>query len=279
MVERVHEAMGTAHAARFHLQRAEIVGDQSAHTRGVRVRSPSRKIGCHIEVRPARHLVVIIKSIIGSVFALGTVAQMASATPSQLTNEQWLMPSQALTSSCYYRATMQPDGNLVLSSNGTASPYWSTGTAGRGAYARMQSDGNFVVYNWADNPVWAASTRGARVVMQVDGNLVVYNASNSPLWSSNTAGESIASTNCYGSNFALTDVYAGWNASGGDYTHFTLGQARASWCAYYCSQDSRCKTFTYVPPGIQGSQAVCWLKDRAVSWYADSRMVSGVIVH
>jgi len=216
--------------------------------------------------------------MIGSVFVLGTVAQVASATPSQLTNEQWLMPSQALTNGCYYRATMQSDGNLVLTSSGTLSPYWSTGTSGTGAYARMQSDGNFVVYNWADGPVWAASTRGTRTTMQEDGNLVVYSG-NSPQWSSGTAGERAASSNCAGSNFALTDVYAGWNASGGDYTHFTLGQARASWCAYYCSQDARCETFTYVPPGIQGSQAVCWLKDRPVSWYADDRMTSGIIVH
>jgi len=224
---------------------------------------------------------VITKSIIGSVLALGTIAQVASASPSQLTNEQWLMPSQTIASSCYYRATMQTDGNFVLSSNGTSSPYWSTGTAGSGGYARMESNGNFSVFNWADGAVWSAWTQGnnnARVTMQVDGNLVVYNAGNAPVWSSNTSGESIGSNSCSGSNFAVTQVYFGWNASGGDYTHFAMAQPRASWCAYYCSQESRCKAFTYVPPGIQGSQPVCWLKDRAYTWYSDNRLTSGIIV-
>ena len=224
---------------------------------------------------------MITKSIIASVLVLGSLGQVAAASPSQLTNEQWLMPSQTIASSCYYRATMQPDGNLVLSSNGTASPYWSTNTAGSGGYARMQSDGNFAVYNWADSFVWAAWTQNnpnARVAMQTDGNLVVYNSRNTPVWSSGTWGESIGSNNCSGSNFAVTQVYAGWNASGGDYTHVALSQPRASWCAYYCSQASRCKAFTYVPPGIQGSQAQCWLKDGAYTWYSDNRMTSGIIL-
>src|SRR5689334_15431214 len=100
---------------------------------------------------------MITKSIIGSVLALATMAQMASASP-QLTNEQWLMPSQTIASSCYYRATMQPDGNFLMSGNGLASQYWSTGTAGSGGYARMQSDGNFNIFNWADTPVWTTGT-------------------------------------------------------------------------------------------------------------------------
>lgn len=217
-----------------------------------------------------------------SVLAVLGAAVPASAAPSRLTNEQWLMPSQAITDGCYYRATMQSDGNFMLSSNGTASQYWSTGTAGIGAYARMQGDGNFAVYNWADNAVWQTGTGGhpnAHARLQTDGSWVVEDTSNANLWTSYTGGDVLGSTNCSGSNFAVTQVYFGWNGSGGDYTHFSLGQPRASWCAYYCSQDSRCKTFTYVPPGIQGSQAVCWLKDRPVSWYPDSRMVSGVIVH
>jgi hypothetical protein len=65
------------------------------------------------------------------------------------------------------------------------------------------------------------------------------------------------------------NLVVGWNAIGGDYTSLILGQPRASWCAYFCSQDSRCQRFTYVPPGIQNVQAVCWLKDSAVTWVAD----------
>lgn len=207
----------------------------------------------------------------------------SEALVSWLTNEQWLMPGQALSESCYYRATMQTDGNLVLTSNAaTRTPYWATGTVGSGGYARMQSDGNFVIYNWADNPVWAVGTwgnPGAWLDMQSDGNLVVYSSNNSPLWASGTVRENVGSTNCFGSNFALTDVYFGWDARGGDYSSLVLDQPRASWCAYFCSQDSRCQLSTYVPPGIQNARAVCWLKDSAVTWVADSRMVSGIIVH
>jgi hypothetical protein len=189
-----------------------------------------------------------MKSImLGGVLVLVSLAgpRGASANVSRLTDEQWLMPAQALSSGCYYRATMQTDGNLVLTSNAsTRTPYWSTGTAGSGGYARMQSDGNFVIYNWADNPVWAAGTQGnpgARLDMQSDGNLVVYSGSNSPLWASGTVGENLGSSNCLGSNFALTDVYFGWDVRGGDYTSLILDQPRASWCAYFCSQDSRCQ--------------------------------------
>lgn len=222
--------------------------------------------------------------VLGGVFALLSLAgpRVAAAEVSSLTTEQWLMPGQSLTKSCYYRATMQTDGNLVLTKNAaTRTPYWATGTAGSGAYARMQSDGNFVIYNWADSPVWATGTYGnpgARVDMQSDGNLVVYSGAGSPRWSSGTAGANLGSTNCALSNFALTDVYFGWNAFGGDYASLLLDQPRASWCAYFCSQDSRCQSFTYVPPGIQNARAVCWLKDKSVTWTADSRMVSGVIV-
>lgn len=219
--------------------------------------------------------------MIGAMIALGAAAP-ASATPSQLTNEQWLMPNQAVTDGCYYRATMQQDGNFMLSSSGTLSKYWSTGTAGNGAYARMQSDGNFVVNNWADSAVWATGTGGhpnAHARLQDDGSWVVEDTNNATLWSSYTGGEVVHSSNCSGSNFAVTQVYFGWNGSGGDYRVIALDQPRASWCAYYCSQDSQCKTFTYVPPGIQGAKAMCWLKDRPVTWYADSRMVSGIIVH
>lgn len=221
-----------------------------------------------------------IKTII-----LGTViasASVASADSTTLTPEQWLLPTQTIGQSCYYRATMQSDGNLVLTDNGTQHAYWATGTQGSGGYAKLQADGNFVVYNWQDNPVWTAWTQGHannRLVMQDDGNLVVYNSANQPLWASGTAGERLGSTNCYGSNFAKTDVYAGWNAFGGDYYMKVPNEPRASWCAYFCSQDSRCKTFTYVPPGVQSASPQCWLKDQSVTWQPDSRMTSGIIEH
>ncbi len=39
---------------------------------------------------------------------------------------------------------------------------------------------------------------------------------------------------------------------------------RVSVCRKACGADSRCLAYTYVKPGVQGEEAVCWLKDRAV---------------
>ena len=58
--------------------------------------------------------------------------------------------------------------------------------------AIMQCDGNFVVYNrkdGKDTPIWdtkSAGNGGAFLALQQDGNLVLYNSSNKPLWSSGT---------------------------------------------------------------------------------------------
>ena len=68
-------------------------------------------------------------------------------------------------------------------------------------FAKMQDDGNFVVYSSSsqngkgkDNPTWASNTNGKgsgpfRCEMQTDGNLVVYDSNNSPTWASNTNGK------------------------------------------------------------------------------------------
>lgn len=60
----------------------------------------------------------------------------------------------------------------------------------------FQKDGNLVFYNTA-KAIWATHTeggsgsigKGARLSIQADGNLVVCNASNKPLWASHTNGD------------------------------------------------------------------------------------------
>lgn len=49
---------------------------------------------------------------------------------------------------------------------------------------------------------------------------------------------------------------------GSDYTSFDLPAANPQLCSARCDQDSRCRSFSYVSPGIQGPNARCWLKDR-----------------
>ena len=53
----------------------------------------------------------------------------------------------------------------------------------------LQGDGNFVVYDSGNRPVWASGTDGSgavHVLMQADGNLVVYNQHGQAKWSSGT---------------------------------------------------------------------------------------------
>jgi len=82
-------------------------------------------------------------------------------------------------------ARMQGDGNFVVYSNG--SPRWSAGTSGAGNRLVMQGDGNAVIYS-GSRAVWQSGTAGnggARMVMQNDGNLVIYSTGGRALWQSN----------------------------------------------------------------------------------------------
>ncbi len=54
----------------------------------------------------------------------------------------------------------------------------------------MQADGNLVLYNKLDQPLWSSQTdlklTHPRLIMQDDGNLVLYNPSNQAFWRSQT---------------------------------------------------------------------------------------------
>ncbi|WP_425347904.1 hypothetical protein [Streptomyces roseochromogenus] len=120
-----------------------------------------------------------------------------------------LQPGQKLTSghrlsSANITLTMGSDGNLVayLKTNGTSSSgpaIWSSGTSGHsGAYAFMQTDGNFVVYSSTGSALWSTHTSGhsgAYFLVQDDGNMVVYGSGGGPgtggsLWSDGTYARS-----------------------------------------------------------------------------------------
>jgi hypothetical protein len=75
-------------------------------------------------------------------------------------------------------------------------PTWNSGThnkRGKTAPYRvvMQNDGNAVLYDAKNKPLWASNSNGKgrppyNFIMQDDGNLVLYDGSNSPKWASNT---------------------------------------------------------------------------------------------
>ena len=175
---------------------------------------------------------------------------------------------------------MQDDGNLVTYTNAPykTDPIWASGTVGRGGYAVMQSDGNFVIYNWADQPVFDTNTDGSgatRIVQQSDGNLVVYRSDNVPVWYSDRAGEDIARAPC-SAYFEKTRVMKNTNFTGSTYKDLYLSQARPSWCGYYCAKETACKAYTYVPAGQQGyTTPVCRLKTSTGSAIASTGLHSG----
>lgn len=95
-----------------------------------------------------------------------------------------------------FNLIMQNNGDLVLY-HGTV-VVWDTKTSNlpasaRPSVARMQDDGNFVLYNPSNIPIWATGTQGnpgAQLILQDDRNLVLYKAGQpsvaSALWSTNT---------------------------------------------------------------------------------------------
>ncbi|MET9398680.1 RHS repeat-associated core domain-containing protein [Kitasatospora sp. NPDC002965] len=90
------------------------------------------------------------------------------------------------------RLTMQSDGNLVLTSLRSGTAVWSTGTQGHpGAWATMQDDGNFVVYDPQRVPLWSSNTwvgngSGYFALVQDDGNFAVYTPGWQAKWSAST---------------------------------------------------------------------------------------------
>ncbi|WP_241990010.1 MULTISPECIES: FG-GAP-like repeat-containing protein [unclassified Streptomyces] len=100
-----------------------------------------------------------------------------------------LFPGDNLVSNSM-RLTMQSDGDLVITANGSGKALWSTKTAGHaGATARFTVGGNLIVVDADGTTVlWESKTSAANgtVVLQNRGNLVIYNGNNESQWSSGT---------------------------------------------------------------------------------------------
>jgi len=198
--------------------------------------------------------------------------------PTMFANDHLFTGQGLVAPSCFYDLTFQTDGNLVLTTHG-GSVVWASGTQNSGAgYVSMQADGNLVIYRWDGSPVWATGTNGnpfSRTDLQDDGNLVVYHGSQ-PLWASDTVSSELVGTNVCDAS-GVTSTEQDTNRFGGDYAGFDLGQPNPLWCSYYCSQDWQCNAYTYVPPGVQGPNARCWLKNQVVAPSFARGLVSGVI--
>jgi hypothetical protein len=87
-----------------------------------------------------------------------------------------------------YALVLQNDGNLVMYRVADGKALWSTGTTGRGTVrADLQTDGNFVLYNANNTPLWATDNHPALpfAIVQDDGNFAIYGRRTA--WNTNTA--------------------------------------------------------------------------------------------
>ena len=114
-----------------------------------------------------------------------------SARPDLMLPGDMLRPGDSVRSyNGRFELVYQGDGNLVLYENGAAQ--WASGTHGRSAgFVIMQHDGNFVIYDANDVPIWTSQGTfghdGAWLIVQDDGNVVIYSSDGVPLWATNTA--------------------------------------------------------------------------------------------
>ena len=86
-----------------------------------------------------------------------------------------------------YYALLQQDGNFVVYDNNDK-PLWASNTTGKNSQTViMQSDGNFCIYPITSNSVWCTMTNGKGgkfVSMDNDGVLRMYDSQNKIIWSS-----------------------------------------------------------------------------------------------
>ena len=67
----------------------------------------------------------------------------------------------------------------------------------------------------------------------------------------------------------------GMNLPGQDYKNVSV-KGGSDECERACGSDSNCQAFTWVKPGVQGSDAVCWLKSDVGGLTEDPNCVTGV---
>jgi hypothetical protein len=69
---------------------------------------------------------------------------------------------------------------------------------------------------------------------------------------------------------------AGYDRPGGDYTSVVERTGDPASCAARCERDARCRAWSFSYPGVIGTNAVCWLKNRVVARVENSCCISGV---
>jgi Ricin-type beta-trefoil lectin domain-like len=118
---------------------------------------------------------------------------VANKANNKLVSGAELLPGMKLTSTNgRYSLIQQQDGNLVLY-NHVNTPLWASGMNGKSVQrCTMQPDGNLVQYLPYKVAAWASNTdghEGAYLIVQDDGNVVIYGKDDQSLWATNTVEE------------------------------------------------------------------------------------------
>jgi hypothetical protein len=95
-------------------------------------------------------------------------------------------------------------------------------------------------------------------------------------WLKNPAPVAIEDPCCISGVKLPLGAQAGENRVGSDYYHAEIYSADPNVCADYCKGDATCESWTYVKPGVQGDNAVCWYKNAAPAETADPCCISSV---
>jgi hypothetical protein len=80
-----------------------------------------------------------------------------------------------------------------------------------------------------------------------------------------------------GSEAARPGTEQNTDRPGGDFNRFVMPSPNPDVCRNACISDRRCRAWTYVRPGVQASQAVCWLKSVIPNPVPNTCCVSGVV--
>ena len=116
--------------------------------------------------------------------------QLFSFTASTPTSKETMVSQRDFTSlksmNQRYQLVLTPDGNLVEYDQGSV--IWTSMRAGQGtSVARVQNDGNFVIYRADGTLTWQTNTAGSglipfRLTVQDDGNIVLRDSLDTVIW-------------------------------------------------------------------------------------------------
>ncbi len=117
----------------------------------------------------------------------GPFTPQSCSISSYLIAGQRINPNQCIVSPHgQYMLYMAPYGNLYIYDIAHGVGTWGTNTNSAGAYATLQTDGNFVVYDTNNVALWSSGTSGTfseRLDMEDDGRIIIYRSA----WNSGTS--------------------------------------------------------------------------------------------